>query len=378
MQGLLEGKVAVITGAGSGVGRAAVKLWAEHGAKIIAADINLPSAEESVQLAGAKQGQIKAAACNVADPDSVDAAVALAVETFGRLDVIYNNAGITVNPVPGVGLRKLVELPHDEMRKVEEVNINGVIFGCQAAIRQFDAQGGGGVIVNTASVAGMIGYGGVLYGATKGAVVQLTRGLAIEVAEKNIRVNSVCPAGMLTHYSGMDPGQPEQGRDPRERWARPTARPLNRPGRHRGRGDVPRFGPASNITGLTSRRRRAYRRPQSGRLIMATCPVSSKSNALASLMSDNPRYAELFDMKKQAANTGVDMDIDYTDDMNRLRDASPVHKGSLRELLGVPEAPFSTIERGSYTFFSYRACEIGFRENLIFSSEAITKAPGGA
>ena len=205
MQGLLEGKVAIITGAGSGVGRAAVKLWTEHGAKVIAADINLPNAEESVTLAGAPQGQVKAVECNVADPASVDAAVAEAVATFGRLDVIYNNAGITVNPVPGVGLRKLVDLPHDEMRKVEEVNINGVIFGCQSAIRQFDAQGGGGVIVNTASVAGMIGYGGVLYGSTKGAVVALTRSLAIEVAEKNIRVNSVCPAGMLTHYSGMDP-----------------------------------------------------------------------------------------------------------------------------------------------------------------------------
>jgi NAD(P)-dependent dehydrogenase (short-subunit alcohol dehydrogenase family) len=210
MQGLLEGKVAVITGAGSGVGRAAVKLWAEHGAKIIAADINLPSAEESAKLAGAQQGQIKAVECNVADPDSVEAAVQLAVATFGRLDVIYNNAGITVNPIPGVGLRKLVELPHDDMRRVEEVNINGVIFGCQSAIRQFERQGGGGVIVNTASVAGMIGYGGVLYGATKGAVVQLTRGLAIEVAEKNIRVNSVCPAGMLTHYSGMDPDSPDK------------------------------------------------------------------------------------------------------------------------------------------------------------------------
>jgi NAD(P)-dependent dehydrogenase (short-subunit alcohol dehydrogenase family) len=115
-----------------------------------------------------------------------------------------------VNPIPGVGLRKLVELPHDDMRRVEEVNINGVIFGCQSAIRQYERQGGGGVIVNTASVAGMIGYGGVLYGATKGAVVQLTRGLAIEVAEKNIRVNSVCPAGMLTHYSGMDPNSPDK------------------------------------------------------------------------------------------------------------------------------------------------------------------------
>jgi cytochrome P450 len=110
---------------------------------------------------------------------------------------------------------------------------------------------------------------------------------------------------------------------------------------------------------------------------MATCPVSSaKSNALASLVSDNPRYDSLFNMKKQSANTGVDMDKDYTEDMNRLRDAAPVHKGSLRELLGVPEMPFSDIKRDSYTFFSYRACEIGFRENLIFSSEGYNESAG--
>lgn len=110
---------------------------------------------------------------------------------------------------------------------------------------------------------------------------------------------------------------------------------------------------------------------------MATCPVSGgKSNALASLVSDNPRYAELFDMKNQQANLGVDMDKDYTDDMNRLRDAAPVHKGSLRELLGLPEIPFSDVKRDSYTFFSYRACEIGFRENLIFSSEGYNESAG--
>src|ERR1700751_4660624 len=111
---------------------------------------------------------------------------------------------------------------------------------------------------------------------------------------------------------------------------------------------------------------------------MATCPVTSgaKSPALASLVSDNPRYAELFDMKNQSANLGVDMDKDYTEDMSRLRDASPVHKGSLRELLGVPEMPFSDIRRDSYTFFSYRACEIGFRENLIFSSEGYNESAG--
>lgn len=111
---------------------------------------------------------------------------------------------------------------------------------------------------------------------------------------------------------------------------------------------------------------------------MATCPMSSgaKSPALASLMSDNPRYAELFDMKKQSANIGVDMDKDYTEDMNLLRDAAPVHPGSLRELLGVKEQPFSDIPRDSYTFFSYRACEIGFRENLVFSSEGYNESAG--
>ena len=110
---------------------------------------------------------------------------------------------------------------------------------------------------------------------------------------------------------------------------------------------------------------------------MATCPVDhGKSSALASLVSDNPRYKEMFDLNTQTANTGVDMAKDYTEDMNRLRDASPVHKGSLRELLGVPEAPFSDIKRDSYTFFSYRACEIGFRENLIFSSEGYKESPG--
>lgn len=112
---------------------------------------------------------------------------------------------------------------------------------------------------------------------------------------------------------------------------------------------------------------------------MATCPMSNdKSNALASVMSDNPRYAEMFDVNTQTANAGVDMAKDYTDDMNRLRDESPVHKGSLRHLLGVPEMEFSPIKRDSYTFFSYRACEIGFRENLIFSSEGYNESPGVA
>ena len=206
MPGLLEGKVAVITGAGSGVGRAAAKLWVENGAKVIAADINLAGAEETAQMVGSN---VKAVHCDIADPASIEAAVQAAVDAFGRLDVLYNNAAITIVGVPGKGLKKLVDCEPDEMKRVEDVNVNGVIYGCQAAIRQFIKQAesgqGGGAIVSTASVAGLIGYGGVLYGATKGAVVNLTRALAIEVAEHGIRVNSVCPAGMLTNYGGMNP-----------------------------------------------------------------------------------------------------------------------------------------------------------------------------
>jgi NAD(P)-dependent dehydrogenase (short-subunit alcohol dehydrogenase family) len=205
---LLQGKVVVITGAGSGVGRAATLLFTENGAKVIAADINLASAEATAQAARAAGGEAKAVACNVADPASVDAAVAAAVAAYGRLDVIYNNAGITIPTIPGKGLRTLIDTQRDDMERVEAVNINGVLYGCQAAIRQFEAQGGGGAIVNTASVSGLMGYGGVLYGTTKGAVVNLTRSLAIEVAPLNIRVNSVCPAAMLTHYAGMDPDSP--------------------------------------------------------------------------------------------------------------------------------------------------------------------------
>ena len=112
---------------------------------------------------------------------------------------------------------------------------------------------------------------------------------------------------------------------------------------------------------------------------MATCPMTGGRNsaALASLMSDNPRYAEMFDVNKESANAGVDNNRDYTDDMNALRDAAPVHQGSLRGLLGVPEmSHMMGPPRNEMTFFSYRANEIGFRENLLFSSEGYNESAG--
>ena len=201
MQGLLEGKSVVITGAGSGVGHAACLLFSRHGAKVIAADIDAAAAEATAEAVRAEGGTALSTACDVGDAAQVDAAVALAVAHFGRLDVIYNNAGITLQPRPGyVGVRSFVDTDPEEYERIYRVNVTGVMNGCKAAIRQFDAQDGGGVIVNTASVAGLIGYGGTVYGSSKGAVTLLTRTLALELAAKNIRVNSVCPAGMPTNF----------------------------------------------------------------------------------------------------------------------------------------------------------------------------------
>jgi len=197
MQGLLHDKVAVITGAGSGVGRAAALLFAEHGAKVVAADINPQAVEATAAAVLAAHGIAIAVTCDVTDAQSVDAAVQAAVDRFGRLDVMYNNAGISTTPG-----QSFMDASDADLQVLTGVNVGGVIHGCKAAIRQFDAQGGGGAIVITASVAGLIGFGGVVYGASKGAVTSLTRGLALEVAGRGIRVNSVCPAAMPTNFGG--------------------------------------------------------------------------------------------------------------------------------------------------------------------------------
>jgi len=102
-----------------------------------------------------------------------------------------------------------------------------------------------------------------------------------------------------------------------------------------------------------------------------------KSNAIKSLFSDNPRYKEMFEVDTQPSNAGIDLEIDYTDAMNALRDKAPVQQGSLRQLLGLPVRDAFTIEgRPNVTMFSYRACEIGFRENLIFSSKIYAETAG--
>ena len=199
-EGLLQGKCAVITGAGSGVGRAAAQLFANSGARLICADINVEWLEETVAAVERAGGEARAIRCDVSRRSDLDAAVNAAAQTYGRLDVMYNNAGIASPTSPQGRLAKLDENTEEQIDRLISVNLRGVMYGCQAAIVRFRIQGGGGVIVNTASAAGLMGWGGVLYGSTKGAVVNMTRALAMEVAGDGIRVNSVCPGAMATHF----------------------------------------------------------------------------------------------------------------------------------------------------------------------------------
>ena len=199
-EGLLKGKSVVITGAGSGVGRAACEIFARHGARLVCADVQMDWLGETAAQVEAAGGEALAVRCNVSVKAEVEAAVAAAVKAYGRLDVIYNNAGIA-SPTSADGrMIGFADNSEEEMDRLIAVNYRGVMYGCQAAIVQFRAQAGGGVIVNTASVAGLMGWGGVLYGSTKGAIVNLTRSLAMEVAKEGIRVNAVCPGAMATHF----------------------------------------------------------------------------------------------------------------------------------------------------------------------------------
>jgi len=223
---LLQDKSVVITGAGSGVGRAASLIFAREGARVVCADINEDWAQQTAELVREAGGRAVSVLCDVSDRSAVDAAVDRAVSEFGRLDVMYNNAGVATT----IGTKRvtLIEQDEDDFQRLVSINLGGVIFGCQVAVRTFIRQGGGGVIVNTASVAGLVGWGGVMYGATKGGVVQLTRGLAVEVAPHGIRVNSVCPGGMYTNFGRT--GGEGFGEIPEDkRQALGSFHPLGRP-----------------------------------------------------------------------------------------------------------------------------------------------------
>jgi NAD(P)-dependent dehydrogenase (short-subunit alcohol dehydrogenase family) len=204
MTELLEGKTAIVTGAGSGVGRATAARFAREGSRVVCADIDLQHAKETVRIIESDGGVAVAVGSDVSREDDVVGMVDAAVEQFGRLDIVVNNVGI---PTPRLGAL-LEDHTLDDFNRLVAVNLGGVFLGCKHAVLQFKKQGGGGTIVNTGSVAGLVAWGGSVYGATKGGVLQLTRALAVEGAPHQIRVNAVCPAAMpLTGFmsaGGMD------------------------------------------------------------------------------------------------------------------------------------------------------------------------------
>ncbi len=209
---LLEGKSAIVTGAGSGVGRVSALRFAEEGARVACADIDLDAVKETVRDIEAGGGSAVAVACDVAREEDVAAMIAIAVESFGRLDILFNNVGVP-SPRPRM---KIEDHTVEDFERLNAVNFRGVFLGCKHAVLQFKKQGDGGVILNTGSVAGLVAWGGSVYGATKGAIHQLTRAVAIEAAPFRIRANAICPAGMpYTKFMaaggvGLTPAQAEK------------------------------------------------------------------------------------------------------------------------------------------------------------------------
>jgi NAD(P)-dependent dehydrogenase (short-subunit alcohol dehydrogenase family) len=189
---LLDGKIAVIMGAGSGVGQATALRFAEEGAKVVVGDIDLDRAKETVRKVEEAGGTAVADRCDVSQEADVEATIALAVKTFGRLDIVFNNVGV---PTPRLGMG-FEDHSVDDFDRLFAINARGVFLGCKHAMLQFKKQGSGGAILNTGSVAGLVSWGGGVYGSTKGAVHQLTRAVAIEGAPFDIRCNAICPAGM--------------------------------------------------------------------------------------------------------------------------------------------------------------------------------------
>jgi NAD(P)-dependent dehydrogenase (short-subunit alcohol dehydrogenase family) len=190
----LDGKVALITGAGGGIGREASRLFASEGAAVVAVDLNRASLDETVTLVERDGAKALAVEADVADADSAAAMIATAESTFGHLDVLFNNAGVMLS-----GDDDSQVTDEDVWNRTMDINAKGVFFGCKFGIPAL-RRAGGGSIINTASFVAIMGAATpqIAYTASKGAVLSLTRELAVIHARENIRVNALCPGPLRT------------------------------------------------------------------------------------------------------------------------------------------------------------------------------------
>lgn len=208
-------KVAIITGASSGIGRAAAILFAKEGAKVVAADVDVTRGNETVKTIRENGGDAVFIETDVSNANQVKEMTQLAVDRFGKLDILFNNAGITKKARP------LVEIPEEEFDEYMAINVKS-IFLCSKCVIPEMKKNGQGVIINTASTNAVRPRKGLsCYAASKGAAVTLTQALALELAEANIRVNVINPAVVDTPMIG-------ENENARELWKQTI--PLGRLG----------------------------------------------------------------------------------------------------------------------------------------------------
>lgn len=188
----LKDKVAFITGSGAGIGRASALLFSKEGAMVVVAEINEENGKETASMIAQNGGQARYIRTDVTDPESVKAAIKRTTETYGRLNILYNNAGGSVGEDGAV-----TDVPVEVWQRTHSIDLFGTFLCCKFGIPELIRAGGGAVIV-TSSIAGLTGWRRSAYTAAKGGLISLTRVMAVDYAKHNIRVNCLCPGLIVT------------------------------------------------------------------------------------------------------------------------------------------------------------------------------------